>query len=54
MRHTYIKPQTEIIMAYGDVVLAALSATNSQPSGDDPANMFAPEYDFDDEDYGRV
>lgn len=54
MKHIYIKPQTEIIMAYGDVVLAALSSTEGQPSNDDPNNHFAPGFDFDDEDYGKV
>ena len=55
MKKIYITPQTEIIKAYGDVVLAALSANNGQPSNDDPNNnQFAPSYDFEDEGYGQV
>ena len=53
MKKTYITPQTEIIKAYGDVVLAPLSI-NGQPSNDDPNNQFAPSYDFEDENYGKV
>lgn len=57
MKKTYITPQTEIIKAYGDVVLAAFSTTpnDNTPSNDDPNNnMFAPSYDFEDEGYGQV
>ena len=54
MKKTYITPQTEIIKAYGDVVLTAISGHENTPSGDDPNNMFAPSYDFEDEGYGQV
>ena len=54
MKKTYITPQTEIIKAYGDVVLAAISGHDNTPSNNDPNNMFAPGYDFEDEGYGQV
>lgn len=54
MKKTYITPQTEIIKAYGDVVLAAFSTNDAPPSSDDPNNQFAPSYDFEDEGYGQV
>ena len=56
MKKTYITPQTEIIKAYGYVVLAAISGHDNTPSGegDGPNNMFAPSYDFEDEGYGQV
>lgn len=56
MKKTYITPQTEIIKAYGDVVLAAISGHDNTPSHDDPNNnnQFAPSYDFEDEGYGQV
>ena len=56
MKKTYITPQTEIIKAYGDVVLAPFSTTpnDNTPSNNEPNNMFAPSYDFEDEGYGQV
>ena len=55
MKKIYITPQTEIIKAYGDVVLAAISGHDNIPSNDDPNNnQFAPSYDFEDEGYGQV
>lgn len=57
MKKTYITPQTEIIKAYGDVVLAPFSTPphDNTPSNDDPNNnQFAPSYDFEDEGYGQV
>ena len=56
MKKIYITPQTEIIKAYGDVVLAAFSTTpnDNTPSKDNSNNQFAPSYDFEDEDYGQV
>ena len=54
MKKTYITPQTEIIKAYGDVVLTAISGHDNIPSNDDPNNQFAPSYDFEDEGYGQV
>ena len=54
MKKIYITPQTEIIKAYGDVVLAAISGHENTPSSDNPNNQFAPSYDFEDEGYGQV
>lgn len=54
MKKTYITPQTEIIKAYGDVVLAPLSGHDNIPSNDNSNNQFAPSYDFEDEGYGQV
>ena len=56
MKKTYITPQTEIIKAYGDVVLAAFSTTpnDNTPSKDNSNNQLAPSYAFEDEGYGQV
>ena len=56
MKKIYITPQTEIIKAYGDDVLAPFSTTpnDNTPSKDNTNNQFAPSYDFEDEGYGQV
>ena len=56
MKKTYITPQTEILTAYGDVVLEAFSTTPNAntPSTDNANNQFAPSYDLDEEGSGPV